>query len=237
MAVFYRNVNLPISNNTSIATFATANAGKLVLPATGLLVEYDGTINFIKLGYSSSLSITSTFDLTGITFSVYGVNNGYYITETIAGPNNNTISTSNMFEKIISVAISGNIANQFTLGSGRDVAVYGKANVSNVSNTRSNFNSLTNSPDAPVGGLAVNSAFLFNINLNDKILLDKTKLNANVNRPISYELIQNGFTQDQLRAGFNNNLVANAGLQYVFIAINGSLTFPVFYSVSWLDQG
>ena len=235
MAVFYSNIALPTNNNASIATFATANEGKLVLPSTGLLVEYDGTVNFIKLGYSSSLSITSGVDLTGITFTIYGINNGYYITETIAGPNNTTVSTNNMFEKIISVSISANIANQFTLGSGRDVVVISSIDkIPSIVNSRPAFVVLLNAPAAPAGGLAVNSAFLFNILTQSKILLDKTKLNGNAGRPINYELVQNGLTQAQLTAGFNVALSAG-GLQCVFVVTNGALTFPVAYSVTWVS--
>ena len=235
MAVFYRNVNLPITNDTSIATFATADAGKLVLPASGLLVEYDGTVNFIKLGYSSSLSISSGNDLTGVTFSVYGINNGYFITEYIAGPNNNIVSTNNMFEKIISVSISANIANQFSLGSGRDVVVICSVDkIPSIVNNRPSFTIAVNAPNALVGGLAVNSAFLFNILTNSKILLDKTKLNGNAGRPVNYELSQNGITQGQLTAGFNIALSVG-GLQCVFVVINGALTFPVAYSVTWVS--
>lgn len=234
MAVFYSNIALPINNDASIATFANANVGKLVLPLTGLLVEYDGTVNFIKLGYSSSLSITSGINLTGIIFTIYGINNGYYITETIAGPNNTTVSTNNMFEKIISVSISANIVGQFTLGSGYDVAVYCNVyKTPSITNNRPSFVSIVNAPNAPVAGLGLNNAFLFNIYAESRILLDKTKLNSNANRPISYELLQNGFTQGQLTAGFN--LAASVGaLQYVFVVTNGALTFPVFYSTTWV---
>lgn len=235
MAVFYSNIALPTNNNASIATFATANAGKLVLPSTGLLVEYDGTVNFIKLGYSSSLSISSANDLTGVTFSVYGINNGYFITEYIAGPNNNIVSTNNMFEKIISVSISANIANQFSLGSGRDVVVICSVDkIPSIVNNRPSFIIAVNAPAAPAGGLAVNSAFLFNILTQSKILLDKTKLNGNAGRPINYELVQNGLTQAQLTAGFNVTPSAG-GLQCVFVVTNGALTFPVAYSVTWVS--
>ena len=235
MTVFYQNVSLPINNNTNIVTFPTANAGNLILKSTSLLVEGNGTINFIKLGYSSSLSITSLANLSGIMFSIYGINNGYYITETISGPNNTTVSTNNMFEKIINISISANINNQFTLGSGRDVAVYAGIDTPPlITASRPTFVCTLNSPNANVNGLPVDGAFLFNILGESKILLNKINLSNNVNRPINYELQQNGSTQAQLQNGHTITPPAG-GLQFVFVVINGNLTFPVFYSATWVN--
>lgn len=228
MAIFTSTVDLPITNNASIATFANANAGKLVLPATGLLVEYDGTINFIKLGYSSSLSITSANDLRAITFSVYGINNGYYVTEKIVGPNSTTISTNYFFEKIISITISGNITGPFTLGSGRDVAVYSYLPMLKTSSSLPSFTCTVNSPTSL--GLDTNKSFIIAIADANKVLLDRTKINVTAYRQVSYEIIRNGFTETMLKNGANFTFPAQ---QSLFVAIKGSLVVPVFYSNYW----
>lgn len=126
MAVFRKSVDLPAgnlaSNTSNIGNFAAgANAGKLSL--NGGFVEANGTVDFIKRGYSSSVSITSAFNLAAFTFTIYGVNNGFYTSEVVIGPNANTVTSVGIYEKVIDISLSANTGNAFTIGSNRDVAV------------------------------------------------------------------------------------------------------------------
>lgn len=96
-----------------------ASAGNLILNGT-YSVPTNATINFLSFGFIPNLSLTSTNNLSAVTFTVNGVQNSTVITETIAGPNNNTVYTTNSFDIVSSIGVtSGSFpVNGISVGTG-----------------------------------------------------------------------------------------------------------------------
>src|ERR1700749_1519072 len=81
-----------------------ASAGNLILNGT-YSVPTNTTINFITVGFVPSVSFTSINNLSSATFTVTGQQNNAVISETINGPNNNTVYTTQSFDIIQSVSV------------------------------------------------------------------------------------------------------------------------------------
>ena len=137
MSVFKQFATISSAADNNIATYTTLAEGNLQLPG-------NGTVSFIDSGYASSLTINSTGDISGATFTITGTYNNKYITETITGPDGttDTVYTSNLFHTITSVNSSATIAEDCTLGSNHDVAVI--LNSYNTINTSINNYNLKN---------------------------------------------------------------------------------------------
>lgn len=135
MSVFKQFASINARDADSIATYTTLTEGNLKLPG-------NGTVSFINSGYASSLAITSTGNISSATFTITGMYNNKYITETITGPNATTVRTSNLFQAITSVNSSAAINANCMLGSNYDVAVI--LNSYNTINTSVNNTNLNN---------------------------------------------------------------------------------------------
>lgn len=82
-----------------------AAIGNLVLNGT----YYDtatNTVDFVDNGFVRNVTITSVNDLSSASFIVNGVQNGLSISETIVGPNNDTVSGVNIYDYILSVTVT-----------------------------------------------------------------------------------------------------------------------------------
>jgi len=248
MAVFRKSVDLPAgnlaSNPSNIGNFPNAVAGKLTL--NGSYVEFDGTVNFIKNGYSSSVSITSTANISAVTFTIYGINNGFYTTETITGPNINTVVSVGLYEKVISISISGNTANGFNIGSNRDVAVLVEFLDNDFTNLKPEFScSYTSS----VGYIAaINTMGIIGINSPSNIMLYRAYGTPLVTittavctgRPNNFELISvPATTVALLNAGINyssSNATGNTmSSKILFIATNAVMLSTTNFTCIWTN--
>jgi hypothetical protein len=70
-----------------------------------------------QLTQQRKVGISSTGNLSSVTFTVYGTNEaGISISESLAGPNNNTVSTTLDFLTVTQVAASGAVATDVTVG-------------------------------------------------------------------------------------------------------------------------
>lgn len=86
-------------------------AGDLTL--NGALV----TSGVAQLGAQRVVGIASTGNLSAVNFTVYGTNQaGSAISQTIAGPNNNTVSTTLDFLTVTRVAVSAAVGTDVTVG-------------------------------------------------------------------------------------------------------------------------
>lgn len=84
----------------------------------GKLANYfTNQISFIDAGFSRTISITSANDLSAITFTVSGLQNGVPVTEDITGPNNDTVQGALSFDIITSIFLDG-VAIDFSIGTG-----------------------------------------------------------------------------------------------------------------------
>lgn len=99
----------------------TAGAGNLTLTAgTGVTttVGQDGVTRYV-LDTPRVLSIVSTGDISGVTFTVTGYDlYGQRMTEAVTGPNNATVLSLKAFKSVISVAVSGAVATNTSVGYG-----------------------------------------------------------------------------------------------------------------------
>lgn len=110
------------ASNTNLAALqTTAGAGNLTLTAgTGvtLTTGQDGIARY-TLDTPRSLALTSTGDLSGITFTVSGYDlYGQLMTQAMAGPNNNTVTTLKAFKSVVSVAVSAAVGTNVSVGGG-----------------------------------------------------------------------------------------------------------------------
>lgn len=233
MAISQLNVYLPVVTVDGIATFNNALAGKLNLTPSNI-VDINGTINFIKFNYSSALTITSGFDISNVSFTITGINNGYSVVELINGPNNNTVSTNNIFESITGITISGDINDLFTIGYGRDVVVFKYVEFFYPSSSRPLFTSMFISPNL-AANIPINSILVYVSSLEKPGLLlnNEFSVGQSDTRPIHYRILTSAaITAVNAQAGVALPAIANIqGLQYIFVAKNGILTVPSFYSV------
>ncbi len=87
---------------TSVCTSQTrATAGDLTIDGTLAVAEV------ATLGEQCHLSLTTTEDLSGLTFTIYGTSRrGIAIQETITGPNNTTINTVGNYNTVTRIAAS-----------------------------------------------------------------------------------------------------------------------------------
>lgn len=237
MAILLKNVVLYGTELDGLGVFANVNEGKLSLTPNGRLIEYDGVINFDKFNYSSTLLITSVADLSNITFILKGVNNGYNVVEYIQGPNNNTVSSIHMFETITSISISADINDQFSLGYGRDVAIYFTSTISKTANVRPVITTSYVCPDK-AGAVPANQWLFLTTVSEGKILLKRTELDNVTTRPVTYRILNSlGIPESTARSGSAFTAVANvSGLQCVIRVKNDSITSPTFFNFMGLPN-
>ncbi len=94
----------------------TAGAGTILLNGTlavntnnGLFVNFDGI--------SRVVSLTSLNDLSGVNVTINGTLNGAAVTATLAGPNDNTVSTTQLYSSVTSVSVNGAVTG-LSVGTG-----------------------------------------------------------------------------------------------------------------------
>lgn len=115
----YLRYIFPASNNLDVCALQnTIGAANLVLNGN-LADRVTNQVSFIDRGYSRSISLTSVNNLAAINFTINGIQNGVLITEVLAGPNNNTVSSVQIYDKVYSIATSGAV-NQVRAGSAYD---------------------------------------------------------------------------------------------------------------------
>ena len=94
-----------------------ASSGSLLLNGTFTSSDTPNQISFISNNFIRSVSITSANNLSAINFTITGFQNEALVTETIVGPNNNTVFGTKYYDIITSVAASGSVT-QVSVGTG-----------------------------------------------------------------------------------------------------------------------
>lgn len=115
----YNVIPLTLQTNNIAAAQTTAGAGNLTLTAgTGITANtnYTGPTRY-QLDCPRGIAIASTGNLSAVNFTV----NGWDIydqpmTQTLAGPNNNTVTTTKAFYQITSIAVSAAVGTNVTVG-------------------------------------------------------------------------------------------------------------------------
>jgi hypothetical protein len=106
----------PAISHNSIALLQTL-AGPGLVNLNGYYGNQPGGIAVISDVLSRAISITSVNNLTGVNFTIVGSYLGQPVNEVLAGPNNTTVQSVNLYDQITSITASG-AAAAFSVGTG-----------------------------------------------------------------------------------------------------------------------
>ncbi len=107
----------PVAVTTAVALLQSrTGAGALVL--NGTLVNTNLNVKVADFGrVNRVVSLTSANNLSGINITITGTLNGVAVSETRAGPNANTVETTQVFSTVTSVTTTGTVT-AISLGTG-----------------------------------------------------------------------------------------------------------------------
>lgn len=115
----YNVVPAALATNNIAAAQTTAGAGNLVLTAGAgvTAVVVNGQTRY-QLDCPRAVSLTvAGADLSGVNFTIRGYDiYGQPMTQTRAGPNNNTVNTTKAFYQITSISVDGAVGTNVTVG-------------------------------------------------------------------------------------------------------------------------
>lgn len=160
---FNKTVIIPNVSANNIANLNNTLPGTLAL--NGTLVNYDSTVTFNN--YQTTVTITSAANINAVYFTITGYNKETLITETIQGPNAATVTSNNLFGKILSISASANINNAYTIGCNSDIAISVSYNTSSRATGIYNISC----PTAPGAWAGVNVALYGVVNTPYTLLL------------------------------------------------------------------
>jgi len=115
MSQFYEyNWPAPIANGISLFQTTTANIPLLL---NGSYVNKTTRIvNFIDFGIVPRITLNSAADLRAINFLITGYQNGVFISETLTGPNNTTVTSVNCFDSVVQIIPTGTTGSTLQVG-------------------------------------------------------------------------------------------------------------------------
>lgn len=116
MSQFYEyNWPAPVANGISLFQGLTANIPLLL---NGSYVnKTTRTVNFVgDFGIVPRITLNSAANLSGINFLITGYQNGVFISETLAGPNANTVTSVNCFDSVAQIIPSGTTGSTLQVG-------------------------------------------------------------------------------------------------------------------------
>lgn len=116
MSQFYEyNWPAPVANGISLFQGLTANIPLLL---NGSYVnKTTRTVNFVDdFGIVPRITLNSAANISGINFLITGYQNGVFISETLAGPNANTVTSVNCFDTLLQIIPSGTTGSTVQAG-------------------------------------------------------------------------------------------------------------------------
>lgn len=102
--------------NTQDVCLTQSTTGALNLVLNGNLAS-NNTVPFINNGYSRQVSFTSANNLSSATFTITGLQNGVQVSETLSGPNNDSVYSAGTYDIIFSISVN-TIVIDVSVGSG-----------------------------------------------------------------------------------------------------------------------
>lgn len=108
----------PVADADSVCLLQqTSGAGSFVI--NGALVNL-AALPYIAVfpGISRVVTLTSAGNISGVNFTIAGTLNGSTVTETRAGPNANTVATTQIYDTVTSVTVNGAVGTDTSLGTG-----------------------------------------------------------------------------------------------------------------------
>jgi hypothetical protein len=116
MSQFYEyNWPTPVVNGISLFQTLTANTPLLL---NGSYVnKITRTVNFVNdFNIVPRITLNSAANLSGINFLITGYQNGVFISETLTGPNANTVTSVNCFDTVAQIIPSGTTGSTIQVG-------------------------------------------------------------------------------------------------------------------------
>ena len=116
MSQFYEyNWAAPIANGISLFQTTTANIPLLL---NGSYVnKTTRTVNFVDdFGIVPRITLNSAANLSAINFLITGYQNGVFISETLTGPNVNTVTSVNCFDTLLQIIPTGTTGSTVQVG-------------------------------------------------------------------------------------------------------------------------
>lgn len=116
MSQFYE-YNWPTPVVNSISLFQTLTANIPLLLNGSYVNKTTKTINFVDdFGIVPRVTLNSAANLSGINFLITGYQNGVFIGEVLAGPNNATVTSVNCFDTLLQIIPSGTTGSTLQVG-------------------------------------------------------------------------------------------------------------------------
>lgn len=111
----------PVASTTAIAALQNlAGAGTILLNgslAPSQNTSGSGNYPVVLAGINRTITLTSANNLSAVNFTITGTTNGVASSEVLAGPNANTVTSVNPYDKIISITTNGAV-NAVSAGTG-----------------------------------------------------------------------------------------------------------------------
>lgn len=117
MGVFTKLTWPKIDTKAVCNTQDVASAGTLELNGTLYDPSIPNQVSFINSNLIRAVSISSNNNLSARTFTISGFQNNAPVTETIVGPNNNTVFGLKNYDVITSITVNGSV-NGVSVGTG-----------------------------------------------------------------------------------------------------------------------
>lgn len=110
----------PAADADSIAALqTTSGSGSFILNGDLVSISPSGIRTVTLPGIQRTVSLTSTGNISGVNFTIVGTDTrGAAVTETRAGPNNNTVETTATYHTITSVTVNGAVGTNTSVGTG-----------------------------------------------------------------------------------------------------------------------
>lgn len=106
----FTKLTWPVQDVAAVCALQNLSAaGNLVLNGTLFDPSIPNQVSFARSNMIRSISITSVNNLSGVNFIIQGIQNEAFITETLAGPNNNTVYGTKHYDIIVSVTVSASV--------------------------------------------------------------------------------------------------------------------------------
>lgn len=115
-------ITWPVSSTTAIAA-AQTTTGTTPIVINGPYLQSSwlpaNVIARMPDAFERKITLTSTGNLSAINFTIVGTTyNGAAVTEVLAGPNNNTVTSVQNYYQITSITPSGSVATAVSVGTG-----------------------------------------------------------------------------------------------------------------------
>ena len=117
MSQFYE-YNWPALSTNGIAVFHVTTANTPLVLNGSYVNKTNGQINFIDSGIVPRITLNSAANISAINFTITGYQNGVFISETLAGPNANTVTSTNCFDIVQSIIPNTTGVNTVQVGVG-----------------------------------------------------------------------------------------------------------------------